>query len=1095
MKILFAKTHFSVGESVLSPEDVVEIAARDGYTHVAHVDTLDVSALPLLQKAAEGKSVDILPGMAVRVVDDLLWRKPAKGERKTKNPFVYLNVFATDEQGFKELLALITLANSENNFYQRAQLSFEQVLEAYSKGNLLITTGSVFSLFEHRECESRLQQLASVDSERLFIESPMIDTPYYGRIRELAATAQGQKISSSMVLFKDTARQRDVFEAVLQNQTADAPWLQRAPDEYAASNQSLYLATTDSASQLSAFLDKIAMRFKKLDVSLPKMADKPFHRLVELCRDGWASRINASMLGYQPDASQLPKYEERLRYELGVINRMGFCDYFLLVHDIVSWCKANGIEVGPGRGSVGGSLIAYLIGITDVDPIRFGLFFERFINPERIDLPDIDLDFMSSRREEVFAYLVEKYGRDFVGQISNYSSLQAAGVLRGVGKAYGLSEFDYRCSKLVPKEHGVSFTLEEAMQAVPEIEQFATEHPEVWRDATALQKIFRGYATHAAGVIVCGEPLRERAALFTRDGQTVNWDKNVAEDMGLIKLDILGLSTLDLLKLGQRLVKERHGIEIDYRALALDDKKTIENFSKGNTVGVFQFESGGMRQLLKSLALGEKFGFEELVAATALYRPGPMDSGLMDKFVSIRQGVEAPSYSHPNAIPALEETGSVIVYQEQVMQIARDLAGFSMAESDKLRKAMGKKKPEEMAKFRQKFIDGAGQVSGLTDEAAGVIFDQIEKFAGYAFNKSHSVEYAIISYWSMWLKTHYQAEFYAAALTILGEEKQETLAREMRKIGLMIMPPDINISSDRFEISAHPAYGTVLYAPFQVIKGLSVKASEAIMEAKRSLKRPFTSKKDFIDNVARRVCNVRVQDALDKIGSFASIEPSQLPILHPDRLKDQKTLIPSVMQASVKADRKLDLSEYAMAGLASVFDRCNYCDKCELAGTPHPVPRIGRSPKVMIITEGATGDDCATGTVAEGKSGDFLKTAIKSAGMKLSDVYITTFIKGNKKEAAEGQVTNDMIIGCSSFLDEEIALTKPAVVLLCGSKIARHMLPDLKGGWEEICGKEVYDASRDMTFIVGMNPQMIWMDDSKQSRLNQVMSQVAALLD
>ena len=378
------------------------------------------------------------------------------------------------------------------------------------------------------------------------------------------------------------------------------------------------------------------------------------------------------------------------------------------VHDLtVANTHSYNVEGIPVH-NCGGSLVAYLLGITDVDPIRFNLLFERFINPERLDLPDADLDFMSSKRHLVVEYLTEKYGSDRVAGISNYSTLASASALRDTGRVYGMNGIELTATKLVPKEHGQSFTLEEAAKAVPDIDKFKAANPEIWGHATRLEGVMRSFGQHAAGVVVAGEPLTERAVVETRaESACVNWDKRDVEDWGLIKMDILGLSTLDVLEIAKNYVRERHGVQIDYLKLPLEEPDVMSAFSRGDTTGVFQFESSGMKKLLRSLAEGGTLTFEDITAATALYRPGPMDSGLMDDFIQIKQGHKLPYYEHSNMENALKSTYSVIVYQEQVMQISRDIAGYSMADADKLRKIMGKKQPDEMALQRDKFVSGA----------------------------------------------------------------------------------------------------------------------------------------------------------------------------------------------------------------------------------------------------------------------------------------------------------------------------------------------------------------------------------------------------
>lgn len=838
------------------------------------------------------------------------------------------------------------------------------------------------------------------------------------------------------------------------------------------------------------FFNQFTYQWQKYDVCLPEMSKDPSGTLVERCKEGWKKRFSGEVLGHMPDRDSLIAYKNRLGEELKVINRMGFANYFLLVSETVAWAKSNGIEVGPGRGSAGGSLISYLLGITDVDPIRFGLFFERFINPDRLDLPDIDLDFMSSRRGEVLEHLVDRYGENRVACISNYTLLGSASSLRSVAKARGLKEYEYSCSKQIPKDGSQSLNLEEALHAEPQVESFAIKYPEIWKEAVKLQGTYRTRGQHAAGVVVAGEDIIKRAVLETRTGEgVVNWDKRLVEDFGLIKLDILGLTTLDILALSKQYLAEK-GERVDFLKIPLNDEKVLKAFGQGKTVGVFQFESHGMRNLLKSLATETPLTFEDITAATALYRPGPKESGLMDSYVAIRQGNAEPSYPHKSMIPALKETHSVMVYQEQVMQVARDLAGFTMAESDHLRKAMGKKDVEKMTEMRDKFVEGAALKSGMDNGYAGRLFDQIEQFAGYGFNKSHAVEYAVISYWTMWLKVYHPEIFYASALSVLDDIK---LAKDANEHGIGIVPPDINKSSDRFELGYDKARDqVVIYAPFQMIKGLSVNASNAILKAKREFGRPFASKQEFIDNVERRLCNIRGQESLDKVGAFAEIEPDQIPARHPDRLRDQKQLMPTITTESVIADRKIEVSPYIKAELDKLVGETLECGKCTLAGACHPTPRLGRSPKIMIVTDCPNWTEDRAGRMGEGDASEYLKVAMDNAGLTFKDVYLTSLVKSAKPKKTE--LANEMILGCEGFLKREIELLKPPVILMLGGKVARHLCPELKGGWEELSGMERYDANLDSTFLVGMNPMMIAFDGAKQSVLNKILERASSLI-
>lgn len=405
-----------------------------------------------------------------------------------------------------------------------------------------------------------------------------------------------------------------------------------------------------------------------------------------------------------------------------------------LVYDLtVENTHSYNIEGVPVHNSVGGSLMAYLLGITDVDPIRFGLIFERFINPDRIDLPDADLDFMSSRRHEVIAYITNKYGSENVAGISNYSTLGSASAIRDVSRVSGLDIFEYACSKQVEKEHGVSLSLEESAERVPDIAKFKAGQPTIWKHATKLEGCMRNLGQHAAGVIVAGEPIINRAVLMNRDESelpVVLWDKTIVEDWGLIKMDILGLTTLDVLNLARSYIMERHGVNIDLLRVPLNDEAVMSAFGRGETVGVFQFEGHGMRKLLKDLAVLKPLKFEDIAAATALYRPGPIDAGLVDQFIAVKQGKKDPEYDHPLMEGALSETYGVLTYQEQIQRVCIDLSGFTGPEADHVRRAMGKKDKEKMITYKEQFVHGAvaGQIEVELEDGTKVIVHRKKKF-------------------------------------------------------------------------------------------------------------------------------------------------------------------------------------------------------------------------------------------------------------------------------------------------------------------------------------------------------------------------------
>ena len=759
--------------------------------------------------------------------------------------------------------------------------------------------------------------------------------------------------------------------------------------------------------------------------------------------------------------------------------------YDLTVENTHSY-NIDGIAV---HNSSAGSIVAFLLYITDIDPLRFNLIFERFINPDRLDYPDIDTDFMSAKRHMVIDYITEKYGEENVAGISNYTSLGAASALRDAGRVYGLSPFDMSCSKQINNDNEVE-TLEQAKEKISDVDAFSSKYPTVWHHALNVQNAMRGLGQHAAGFVIAGEPIVNRAVLERRSGgRVVNWDKRSVEDWGLIKMDILGLSTLDVLSKAKEIIKERTGEDIDYLQISLDDEITLDNMGEGNTVGVFQFESPGLRSLLKNLAESGRLTFTDLMTATALYRPGPMESGLLDEYVAIRQGYKEPFYEHPLMEPALKDTYGIMIFQESVMQIARDLCGFTMAEADLLRKAVGKKSPELMASMREKWIEGAGN-NGMDENQASELFDKVEKFAGYSFNASHSVAYSVISFWTMWLKTHYPAEFYAASLSIIDkEDKIKHLTKDAAQNGIRIMPPDINISSDRFEI-AEVDGKLALFSAFQSLKGISDKGSNAIITARED--GPFLSKADFLNRVNKRLINKRHQETLQRVGAFTALELCQTPATHESRLKAQIELMPGLIVQNVKANRGLTTTQAAKNGIIANVVDYRACQKCDLAPQTHPMPLLGSDKaRIMVVMDSPTKADVSAGKIMGGKSGDYVNASLSAAGLKKKDCYFTTTVKAEKNAK---QLTNAQIIGCEGFLNREVELLKPAVIVALGGTSIRHFLPNIKGSISELTGQVHYVKDLDASVICGITPSMIYFDGNRQNDLDDVFVEAANLL-
>ena len=562
-------------------------------------------------------------------------------------------------------------------------------------------------------------------------------------------------------------------------------------------------------------------------------------------------------------------YQTRLDYELGVIKSMQFPGYFLIVADFINYAKDKGIPVGPGRGSAAGSLVAYALRITDLDPIRHNLLFERFLNPERRSMPDIDVDFCIRGRDQVIQYVKDKYGADKVAQITTFGTLKAKAAIRDVGRALGLSfaETD-AIAKLVPaSRQGFDCPLSEALKQEPRLNQLADDDPRVANlinHALRLEGLTRHSSTHAAGVVISNRPLMDHLPLYVdRDGGIVTqYDMSSVEKIGLVKFDFLGLKTLTLIHDCLDLIRQSRGTAPDLQGMPLDDEETYRLVGSGNTTGIFQLESTGIREMSVRI---KPNCFEDLVAILALYRPGPLDSGMAEEYIKRKSGKEQTSYLHPALRPILKDTYGVIVYQEQVMEIAQNMANYSLGDADILRRAMGKKDPEEMASQRQRFTEGARD-NDIREDHATAIFDQMETFARYGFNKSHSAAYALISYHTAYLKTHYPVEFMAALMSSEMGDTDKVIKNlaECREQGIEVLPPDVNEGGAEFTV-----VGDRIRFGLSAVKNVGEKAVETIKDT-RDTTGPFESLFDFCRRVDLKVVNRRVVESLIKCGALDS---------------------------------------------------------------------------------------------------------------------------------------------------------------------------------------------------------------------------------
>ncbi len=625
--------------------------------------------------------------------------------------------------------------------------------------------------------------------------------------------------------------------------------------------------TWEIAQRCQVALEKVKEPFPRFEVPEGHSADTYFEYVV---RQGFEAR-RPRLEAQRREGTlrrDLNEYAERLDLEIRMIQQMKFSGYFLIVWDFIRFAKSSGIPVGPGRGSAAGSLVSYAMGITDVDPLQYGLLFERFLNPERISMPDIDIDFHTRRRGEVIQYVTEKYGREQVAQIITFGTLGARAAIKDVGRALDMTfgEVD-RITKLVPNQ--LNIKLAEAIKQEPGFEEAARKDPrvrEVLDVSLRIEGMARNAGTHAAGVVISPAPLRELVPLYktNKDEIVTQYDMSGLEKLSLLKMDFLGLTTLDIVYDAIGLIEKRHGARIDIAELPLDDAKTYAIFSKAYTSGVFQFESAGMRDILRKY---QPSRIEDLCALNALYRPGPIQGGVIDDFIDRKHGRRQVTYDFPALREILEETYGIMVYQEQVMQVANRLAGYSLGEADLLRRAMGKKNAEEMAKQRARFLTGARE-RGYNEKKAERTFDLMEQFAGYGFNKSHSMAYAFLAYVTAYLKAHYPREFMAALLTSEtgNTAKVVKYINECRDMGIAVLPPDVNASGRDFtpdEAGIRFGLGAV-----KNVGGASIES----VEAARLEGGPFRTLHDFCERVNLASVNRRMIESLIRAGAMDSLE-------------------------------------------------------------------------------------------------------------------------------------------------------------------------------------------------------------------------------
>jgi len=799
----------------------------------------------------------------------------------------HLVLLCMNQVGYRNICHLVSAAYREG-FYYKPRIDWE-LLAQHNEGLIALSAclggeiPTLFNLNQPEEALKRATEMSQVfDDNRFYLELQENYLPEQAKANtgliSLASELDLPLVATNdcHYLSRSDSFAHEILLCIQTGKNMDDPKRMRFPNDefYVKSAQEMVnlfpeqpeaiANTVKIAERCNLVLDFDTYHFPQYEKPAEKTLDEV---LEDDSRAGLEKRFDEIRRLRELSAKDIQEYYDRLDEELTCIKQMGFPGYFLIVADFINWGKDNDIPVGPGRGSAAGSLVAYAIKITDIDPIPYDLLFERFLNPERISMPDIDVDFCIYGRERVIEYVRNKYGSENVAQIITFGTMLAKGALRDVGRALNIpyGEVD-RIAKLIPNVLGINLT--QAIEQEPQLKALIAKDPKIKElvdISLSLEGLTRHASTHAAGVVVTPKPLPDYLPLYVdpkAGGQVTQYPMSYVEKIGLVKFDFLGLKTLTVIENAIRLIRADKDEKFDIKLIPIDDKKTYSLLSRGESTGVFQLESSGMKEYLVKLKPSR---FEDLIAMVALYRPGPLGSGMVDSFIKRKHGTETFKYDFPQLEPILNDTYGVIVYQEQVMLIAQVLARYSLGGADLLRRAMGKKKAEEMAKQKKIFLAGAAE-NKLDLKKAEAVFDLMEKFAAYGFNKSHSAAYALISYQTAYLKAHYPVEFMAALLTEDMENTDKVIKNigEVRAMGVEVLPPDINASDRSFTVAEE-----VMRFGLGAVKGVGSAALDSVLQVRTE--KPFSSLQNFCERVDLRKVNKKVVEALIKCGAFDSM--------------------------------------------------------------------------------------------------------------------------------------------------------------------------------------------------------------------------------
>ena len=881
---LHLHTDYSLLDGACEIGELTAEAARRGMPAVAVTDHGNLFAAANFYSKAITHGVKPIIGCEVYVAPDNHKNRGAEAERSN-----HLVLLCENDEGYRNLIQLVSTGFLDG-FYYKPRVDHE-LLAKHSKGLIALSAclrGEVADALvseKYDQARANAYRLRDIFGKgSFFLEVQDQGLEIETRInRDLVSLSRETGIplvatNDCHYLTQADSHAQEVLMCIQTGKTmSDSARMKFATDQFyfktADEMAQVFREIPDAVSRTVSIAERCNVKIQRVSNPFPEFKVPEGHTtdsyFEKVAREGFAQRaMQLERLSREGKLRHsISEYESRLASEIQMIQKMRFAGYFLIVWDFIRYARAQEVPVGPGRGSAAGSLVSYALQITDVDPLQYDLLFERFLNPERVSMPDIDIDFCMRRRGEVIDYVRRTYGEKSVAQIITFGTMAAKAVLKDAGRALDMpyGEVD-KIAKMVPLT--LNIELEDALKQMPQLESLRKTDErvkELVEVALRLEGLARHASTHAAGVVISPQPLTEIVPLYksTKDEIATQYDMNALERIGLLKMDFLGLTTLTVLDDAVRLIKENRGVAIDLPNLALDDAETYALFTRGDATGIFQFESHGMRDILRKY---QPTRLEDLTALNALYRPGPIQGGMIPDFIARKHGEKKVTYDLPELEEILSETWGVILYQEQVMQIANRLAGFSLGDADLLRRAMGKKKPEEMAAQREKFLNGC-RARKVAEKKATKIFDLMAEFAGYGFNKSHSCAYALLAYHTAWLKVHYPVEFMAAMLTSEtgNTEKVVKFINEARSMGITVLPPDVNSSDLNFT----PVGDSIRFG-LAAIKNVGENTVKGILAARVTLGQ-FTNFFEFCESVDSRLMNKRVLESLVRAGALDAL--------------------------------------------------------------------------------------------------------------------------------------------------------------------------------------------------------------------------------